>query len=217
MRPSTFDRLLPWTGAVAGVAWVVQGAIARTTVDDVPGGTSARVIDEHLVANHTAQGLLVLMGVALVFFATSVRSLLRSGEAREATYSSIAHAGWLVAAAAVAQMVMVGWAVINGAADAADEEASRILGYLHFFGWAGMGIGVATAIVATGLGGLSSAVLPRWFAIGSVVLGVLGGLGNAGIPPGGLVTYLLMPVWLVTASVVIARRQRVALFDPLAR
>lgn len=217
MTLSTFDRLLPWTGAVAGVAWIVQGAVARTTVDDVPSGTSARVVREHFVANHTAQGLLVLMGIALLFFATSVRSLLRSGEAREATYSSIAHAGWVVTAAAVAQMVMVGWAVVNGAADAADEAATRIVGYLHFFGWAGMGIGLATALVATGLGGLSSAVLPRWFAIGSVVLGVLGALGNAGIPPGGLVTYLLMPLWLVTASVVIARRQRVALFDPVAR
>ena len=40
---------------------------------------------------------------------------------------------------------------------------------------------------------------------------LFGALGNAGIPPGGLVTYLLLPFWLLTASVVIAKRQRVRL------
>lgn len=33
---------------------------------------------------------LVVMGIALLFFATAVRNLLRSGEGREATYSSVA-------------------------------------------------------------------------------------------------------------------------------
>jgi hypothetical protein len=37
------------------------------------------------------------------------------------------------------------------------------------------------------------------------VLGVLSALGDAGIPPGGLVNYLLLPFWLITASVVVAR------------
>ena len=40
-------------------------------------------------------------------------------------------------------------------------------------------------------------------------MGVLGALGNAGVPPGGLVNYLLMPVWLVGVSVIIARNRRV--------
>ena len=48
--------------------------------------------------------------------------------------------------------------------------------------------------------------LPDWrlLAIG----GVLGALGNAGIPPGGLVTYLLLPFWLVAASIIVSKRQR---------
>ena len=39
----------------------------------------------------------------------------------------------------------------------------------------------------------------------TIVLGVLGALGDAGIPPGGLVNYLLLPFWLIAASVVVAR------------
>ena len=41
-----------------------------------------------------------------------------------------------------------------------------------------------------------------------MVLGVLGALGNAGIPPGGLVNYVLLPFWLIAASIVVDRSTR---------
>jgi hypothetical protein len=145
------------------------------------------------------------MGIALLFFAAAVRNLLRSGEAQEATYSSVAYGGWLVVVAGLSQMVTWSWGLVNGAADAHDDAALRSLSYVSFFGWAGMGIGLATAFIATGLGGLRTGVLPRWFGILTVVLGVLGALGDAGVPPGGLVSYVLFPFWLITASVVVAR------------
>jgi hypothetical protein len=134
-----------------------------------------------------------------------VRTLLRSGESREATYSSVAFGGWLVIVAGLSQMVMWNWGLINGAADASDDSAVQTLGYVAYFGWAGMGIGLAAAFLAMGLGGIRTATLPKWFAILTLVLGALGALGNAGIPPGGLVTYVLLPFWLIAASVVIAR------------
>ena len=207
MSHSRFEELLPWSGAVAGLSWIGQGAFQRIYADDTAGGATTRFVQDHLALNYAAQGCLVLMGVALLFFATSVRNLLRSGEANEATYSSIAHAGWVVACAGIAQMVMWGWGLVNGASAAGDEQALHVLGYGGYFAWAGLGIGLATAFVATGLGGLRNAVLPRWFAILTVVLGGLGALGDAGIPPGGMVTYVLLPFWLITAAVIIARRQ----------
>jgi hypothetical protein len=82
-----------------------------------------------------------------------------------------------------------------------------VLSFVDYFAWAGMGIGLCVAFLATGLGGLRNAVLPRWFAVLTIVLGVLGGLGTAGIPPGGLVNYLLLPFWLIAAAVVVARAQ----------
>ena len=157
---------------------------------------------------------LVVMGIALLFFATAVRNLLRSGEAREATYSSVAYGGWVVVAAGVSQMVMWNWGLINGAADAKDDAALHALSYVAYFGWAGMGIGLAAAFIATGLGGVRNAVLPRWFAILTIVIGVLGALGAAGIPPGGLVNYLLLPFWLIAAAIIVATRQKVAARAP---
>jgi hypothetical protein len=208
MTLTRFERSLPWAGAVAGVCWVGQDALQQMSTKDAPGAVRADIVRDHLALNYGSVACQVVMGIALLFFATAVRNLLRSAEAREATYSSVAYAGWIVVVAGLSQMVMWNWGLVNGAADNKDNGALHTLSYVSYFGWAGMGIGLATAFIAMGLGGLSNAVLPRWFAILTVVCGVLGALGNAGIPPGGLVTYVLLPFWLVVASVVIARRAR---------
>ena len=44
----------------------------------------------------------------------------------------------------------------------------------------------------------------------TLVLGVLSTLGTAGIPPGGLVNYLLLPFWLIGAAIIVGRRQKAA-------
>ncbi len=208
MRVSRFDRVLPWTGVVAALAWFVQAGLFATDDAGKPGRASADVIQANLVANHAAIGCLVAMGVALVFFASALRAHLRSAETGPATYSAVAHGGLLLAAAGLSQMVVWGWGLVNGAADAGDDQALTVLSFVSFFGFAGMGIGLSATMLATGLAGLASPVLPRWFAVLSVVMGGLGGLGNAGVPPGGLVNYLLMPLWLIAVSVIIARHPR---------
>lgn len=209
MPLTRFERFLPWSGAVAGLCWIGQAMLQKMTARDEPGAATTRVIRDNLVLNYASVACLVLMGMSLLFFATAVRNLLRAGEGREATHSSIAYAGWIVVVAGLSQMVTWSWGLVNGAADAKDDTALQALSYVHYFGWAGMGIGLATAFVAMGWGGLRGAVLPRWFAILTIVFGVLGALGNAGIPPGGLVTYVLLPFWLIAASFIVARRLKV--------
>ena len=105
-------------------------------------------------------------------------------------------------------MVMWNWGLIEGAAAGKDDAALHILSLVAYFGYSGMGIGVAAALLATGLAGLSNAALPRWFAIITLVMGVLGALGTAGIPPGGLVNYVLLPFWLIATAIILARAQQ---------
>lgn len=207
MPRSKFERFLPWTGAIAGAAWIGQMFLFQTGDQDSPGTMTTAVIRDHLALNYAAIGCLVVMAIALVFFGTALRSHLRAGEARESTYSSIVYGGLLLVAAGLSQMVMWNWGLINGAADAKDDQALGILSFVGFFGFAGMGIGIATTLLGAGLAGLANAVLPRWFAILTLVLGVLSALGTAGIPPGGLVNYLLLPLWLIAAAIILARRQ----------
>jgi hypothetical protein len=208
MPLNKFERFLPYSGVIAGLGWVGQDLLFRIDTEDAPGHATTAMIRDHLALNYAAIGCLVVMGIALVFFATAVRNQLRSGEAREATYSNIAYGGLLLAAAGLSQMVMWNWGLVNGAADAKDDAALHVLSYVGYFGFAGMGIGLATTFIATGLGGVRNAVLPRWFAILTLVMGVLSALGTAGIPPGGLVNYVLLPFWLIAAAIIVATRQK---------
>jgi len=209
MPLSTFERFLPWSGVVAGLAWIAQDVLARVHSTDEPGRGSVEAINQHLGRNIGSLSCLVVMGVSLLFFATSVRNQLRSGEAREATYSSVAYGGWLTVSAGLAQMAVWTKGLMSAAEDG-NEVATQTLSYAQFFGWLGMGIGIATAFIATGLGGVRNAVLPKWFAVTTTVMGVLALLGACSIPPGGLVNYLLLPFWLIAAAVIIARRQQAA-------
>ena len=96
MPLSTFEKLLPWSGAVAGLCWIGQDTLPRMYVLRRTRGGGPQVIHDHLGLNFATQRCLVVMGIALLFFATAVRNLLRSGEAREATYSNVAYGGWVV-------------------------------------------------------------------------------------------------------------------------
>ena len=209
MPLSTFEKFLPWSGVVAGLAWIAQDGLARLYSTDEPGRGSVDQINDHLGLNTGSLACLVVMGVSLLFFAAAVRNLLRSGEAREATYSSVAYGGWLTVSAALAQMAVWNKGLMSAAEDG-NEAATQMLSYGQYFGWLGMGIGIATAFIAIGLGGVRNAVLPKWFAITTTVLGVFALLGACSIPPGGLVNYLLLPFWLIAAAIIIARRQKTA-------
>ena len=208
-RSARSREFLPWTGVIAGLAWIAQDFLFRVQTSDVPGRGSVEIINGHLGLNTAGLSCLVVMGVSLLFFATAVRNLLRSGEAREATYSSVAYGGWIIVSAGLAQMAVWTKGLMSAAEDG-DEAATHMLSYAQYFGWLGMGIGIAAAFIAIGLGGLRNAVLPRWFAITTTVMGVLALLGACSIPPGGLVNYLLLPFWLIAAAIIIARRQKAA-------
>ncbi len=209
MPLSTFDRVLPWSGALAGLAWIGQSFLQRYQTSDAPGNTSAKVVNDHVVMNISQLAFLVLMAVSLLFFATAVRNLLRSSEAREATYSSVAYGAWITVSAALCQMVVSDYGVLAAAEDK-NQAAVQTLGYTWYFGWAGMAIGIGAALLAMGLGGVRNAILPRWFARTTSVMGALALLGVCHIPPGGLVSYLLLPFWLIAAAVIISRRQKAA-------
>jgi hypothetical protein len=208
MRMSRFERFLPWSGAIAGLAWIGQTTLARMYATDEPGGASAQVTQEHVLMNTGSTACLVVMGVALLFFATAVRNLLRSREPSDATYSSVAFGAWITVSAALGQMAAWNKAVMSAAEDDA-SAATQTLGYGAYFGWLAMGVGISTAFIAFGLGGLRNALLPTWFARTTIVLGAFAMLGAAGIPPGGLVNYLILPFWLIAAAVIVAKRQRI--------
>ena len=190
----------------------------RVAVGDRDGQTGKRNQPghqrDHLLLNYASVGCLVLMGIVLLFFATAVRNLLRSTEPAEATWSSIAHGGWVVTAAGLSQMVTWNWGLIIGAAAASDDAALKSLSYVHFFGWAGDGDRARHGLHRDGLG------WPCRCSATAVVRDRNRRLRSAGAPrerrhpPGGLVNFVLLPFWLIGASVIMARRQRLTTRSP---
>lgn len=200
MPLSTFEKLLPWTGALAGALWAVQ-MFAATAPDDPADPRAVTVIADASARNYVAGFALLLGALMLLFFAAAARRSLRAGEAGESTYSSVAHGGLLVASAGFGALGVLQVAVTN-AARAHDAAATATIGQLTLIGWTPALVGLVAAFWGVGLGGLRNATLPKWFAVATVVLGVAGVLG-----PVAMVVYLLLPLWLIAASAVTAGRQ----------
>jgi hypothetical protein len=199
MTVSKFERFLPWTGAVAGVLWAVWIFVSKTP--DHPGRSGAVALVNQAAGRDYAGGFALLFGaLMLMFFAAQARASLRSGEVGESTYSSVAHGGLLVAATSLSLLGVLQIALVN-AAKAHDAGATDALGQLTMIGWLPVLVGVVAAFWALGLGGLRTAALPKWFAVVTVVLGVIGVLG-----PLAFIVYVTLPLWLIAISVILARR-----------
>ena len=197
MPLSPFDRFLPWTGALAGILWAVQRV--HREGPGRPGRPQAvSVISGAVTQNYVAGFALLVGALMLIFFAAAARKALRSGEAGESTYSSVAHGGLLVAAIGFGMLGVVQIALTNSA-KANEVAGTATIGQLALIGWLPALAGLVAAFWGLGLGGLRTASSPKWFAIITIILGVVGILG-----PLAFVIYLILPLWLITASAVIA-------------
>ena len=199
MTTSTLGHWLPLTGVLAAVI-----AAADLVLPTVP-----EELDDQFVGEVVAGGAGFLLAVALkgyfavvvVLFAVSVRQALRSGEA--SPYSGIAYAGGILVAASSGATAMMGWALHDAAHGQADQTALT-LGYLLSESWIPWLVGMTCLLFGSGLGGLRTGVLPRWLGVISLVLAAAGLTGL-----GGIVVYLLTPLWLASTGLVLFRRARV--------
>ncbi|MGB3053552.1 MAG: hypothetical protein WBB52_01760 [Acidimicrobiales bacterium] len=202
MAAARIERIIPWGGVLAALGWILGNA---APTPDSPGATGAlERLEDGTTLLLVAQEGYAIMAVGLLALSVAIRARLRAGESDESSYSGLAHAGLLLAAAAVlARLALV--QVAAAAASDGDAAVVHVWSYLDFYAWWPILIGVASAMLSAGVGGLRTSQLPRWFARTSVALGALGLLGALNVPPGGAVIYLLLPLWLVGATVVLLR------------
>jgi hypothetical protein len=199
MATSTFEKILPASGAVAGLCWAAQ-LFAAKTPDDPADASAVTVVSDAAARNYVAGFALLAGALMLVLFAAAVRRSLRSGEAGESTYSSVAHGGLLLAAAGFGAFGVIQIALTN-AAKSGNADATAAIGQLALIGWLPALAGLVAAFAGIGLGGLRTATVPKWFAIVTLVLAVAGVLG-----PVAMAVYLLLPLWLIAASVLLSGR-----------
>lgn len=200
------ERSLPLSGALGGLLW----AIAAILTVSQPQATDNATKYVHWFADHQTQGLLAAAAasyfcVLMLLFAVAIRRALRPAGLG---YAAAGYAGGIGVALAIALTGVVIAAEVD-AAHKHNPAAVTTLGYLDGDLWLLLSASLATFFLATGLGALRARVLPRPWAIVTIVLGVL-----CLLPLGGIAAYFATPVWLITTSTMLYRRQLVATPTP---
>lgn len=200
MPTSRFDRFLAIAGILAAVVFVVIGFHSD------PPGVSANA-HERVQWWNDHQTMMAISGfgsgyfaILFAFFTTGVRRVLRSGEPGESTYSTAALAGGILVAGAAIFNAVMGLAAVE-AADKGQEAVVTTLSFIGDFSWLPLIAGLAVFYLATGLGGLRTATLPKWLSIVTIVLGAACVLG-----PTGIAAWFATPLWLLVVGVLMLRR-----------
>jgi hypothetical protein len=200
MPTSRFDKFLAVSGILAAIVFVVAGFHG-----DPPGvnaSAHARVLwyVDHKTISVIGGFATAYFAVLFAFFTTGVRKVLRSGEPGESTYSTAALAGGILVAAGSIFTAVMALASVE-AADKSQDAVVTTLAFVGDFSWLPLIAGLAVFYLATGLGGLRTATLPKWVSIVTILLGVACLLGPAGIG-----AWFATPLWLVVVSVLMLRR-----------
>ena len=206
MPQSTFEKFLPASGILAGILFAISGYLPQTP--DSSSENPVTVMAGHELQNTIAFVAAALFAVTMAFFAVGIRQALRSGEPGESTYSSAALAGGIMVAVASALNAWVGFALVE-AVHKEQTTTAHVLGALGLTSWLPFMAASAVLLLSAGLGGLRTAVLPKWLAIVTIVLGVCALLG-----PTGFAVWFAMPVWCIVLGVVLARRQTAGTTTP---
>lgn len=197
--PNRFEKYLAISGILAAVAFVVVGFPSDPPGVDASAHERVQWYLSHKGTTAVSGFGAGYLGILMVFFATGIRRALRSGEAGESTYSSVAMAGGILVAAAS----FAGSLVSLGSLEAANRGQDSVVttfAFLDDFGWLPIIASLAVLYLGTGLGGLRTAAMPKWLSIVTIVLGVMCVLG-----PTGVAAWFATPVWLVVTAVVLLR------------
>ncbi len=203
MQHDRFQRYLPLTGALAGVALAAGILMTRDELgeEDPTAQAIAAWYGSHSNATLIA-GLVCapLFALFLLFFTASLRGLLRSGEAEESLYSTVVAGAAPLVAFAVLLMSWIDVAA-NSAVDNGHADIAQTLYAIGQWSWLPWAAPASALLLAAGLGGLRTATLPRLHGWLSVILGVVA------ITPAGFVSFLVLPLWLIGTGIVMYRRQ----------
>ncbi len=202
MRTSIYQRALAISGILFAVLVVAAFLITSDQVDESASVAKAFAYwSDHRTAEIVSALLLHTATVALVFFGAGLRSVLRGGEGEEANYSVVAFGGAVFAAVGFSIAALLSLATAT-AADQGSRTAVYTLNQLGAVDWVPFTAGLCVMMLAVGIGGLRTLSLPRSLSWVAIALGV------AFLTPFGWFGFLVLPFWVLAASLVLLRGER---------
>ena len=199
MSSDRFERLLPLSGVLAGLLFLVAFIIDRNDPGSERGPATTLSYWQDNRGLHQVVAILILPLVAflLLFFGAGLkRRLERSGG--DSGYASVAFGGVLMAAAGFAVVGMLEAAMTNAAHDG-ERQAVYTLNQFHSYDWLAWNPACAAVLLATGLGVRRNGMLPTAIAWATIVIGA------SLVTPLGFFGFVLVPVWLIVVGLWLAR------------
>jgi|SRR5215211_1121602 len=199
------DRGLARYAPLTGVAFVLLIVLAVIIGGESPDPDDSRLsVVRFWTDNDTEQiwssAIAAWSSVFFVWFAGSLRSVLREREGGSARLSALSFAGAIIAAGGLLALASLGFAAADTAGDVPGDvtQTLSVLGSEFFFPVAG---GYALFLLAAGILAVRTAVLPIWLGWSAIVLGILC------ITPVGFFALLVGLVWLIVVSILLYRRE----------
>jgi hypothetical protein len=193
---STLARLAPLTGIV----FVVLAVLAAIIAGESPAADDSieEVIDywsENDSENQWAAALISLGAAFLVWFAGSLRSVLRGAEGEPGRLAATAFGGFLAMAVGITAFAGFAFAAGDTVGDVA-PEVTQTLSVLNSDFFFIVAMGTLVAFAATAVAILRHGGLPRWLGYVAAVIAVVS------ITPAGFFAFLAGGIWIVIAGVV---------------
>jgi hypothetical protein len=196
-----------WTGVAAVVLWVI-GLIVLTAL---PTNLSDKASDEQILAwvrgntnDILLGGWLFMLGcIVFIWFAGLVRARVLAAEGEHGTLATIGFAG------AVATAIF-GMANAAGDVDAAinkNDISAASAGTLHHLGdafFVAAELALIVLLVSTAVVALRTALMPKWWAIFSIIVAVVLVIG----PIGWAALIFGLPIWTLGTGLLLARTPR---------
>jgi hypothetical protein len=199
MAQQRWPALAPLTGIAFVILVVVAFAIGGETpgTDDSPQKILS-YYNDHDSKQMWASALLGLGTVLLFFFLGVLRTVLRAGEGAVGRLSAVAFGGGLVLGTGI--LAFAGFTfTLADTADHLTPDAAQALNALNSDFFFPLSAGLATLLLATGISGVRTRVLPAWLSWVAIVLGV------AAVTPVGFFAFLAFGLWVVVVSVILWR------------
>ncbi len=204
MRMRGLERLAPLTGVVF-VVLVVAGAVLGGETPE--GKDSQESIVRYWTDNEAeriwSDALGAWAAVFFMWFAATLRSVLRAAETGPARLASLSLAGATIAATGLLCAVSIDFATAESAGDVPGDvtHTLTVLNNNFFFP---MAAGYGIFLLAAGVLAVRTGALPAWLGWGAIVIGVLC------VTPVGFFAILGGLVWVLVASVLLYQRATAA-------
>jgi hypothetical protein len=195
-------RLAPLTGALFVAFVVASAAIAGEPPDfDSSGQDVISFYADDETAQTWSSVLFAWGAISFIFFASTLRGLLRPAEAARDSLSAVVFGGGLLVAVGMGIFASMNFTL----ADAADEEtfepaAAQTLNMLNGDFFFPVAIGFAAMFLAIGLAVIRRGGLPAWLGWIALVFGVLG------FTPVGFFALVASLLWTLIVSIYLATR-----------